>query len=106
MAEGKDPKLTELEQSLVNFLCQKKDIEEKVSGGSRRVRALTLNINTKNPKQPIFTVQIGMCEAAFNAMNGLKEKGSCFGLERYIRDWYSRPSVSNEIQGFVKGVKK
>ncbi len=48
-----------------------------------------------------FVVQIGMCEAAFNANNGLKERGSCFGLERYIRDWYEMPSINMEIKSII-----
>ncbi len=105
MAEGKDPVITELEQSLINLLTSKKDIEEKVSGGAKRVRGLSFNIDVKNPKSPFFTVQIGMCEAAFNVNNGLKERGSCFGLERYIRDWYERPSVSSAILKYVEKSK-
>ena len=46
-----------------------------------------------------------MCEAAFNVNNGLKERGSCFGLERYIRDWYERPSVSSAILKYVEKSK-
>lgn len=34
-----------------------------------------------------------MCECEFNMVNGLKERGSIWGIERYIRDWYERPSV-------------
>ena len=106
MAEGKNPQLSELEQSLINFLCTKKDIDEKVNGGSRRVRSLTLNVDTKNPKHVLFTVQIGMCEAGFSAQTGLKEKGSCFGLERYVRDWYERPSVKTAIEAYIKDQTK
>lgn len=106
MAEGKDPIIAELEQSLINFLCSKKEIEQKVSGGAKRVRGLTFNIDVKNPKNPSFTVQIGMCEAAFNVQTGQKEKGSCFGCERYIRDWFERPTVSGAIDKYVRDAKK
>lgn len=102
MAEGKDPLLSGLEQSLINFLSQKKDIEEKVNGGARRVRSLTLSVNIKDPKKVTFAVQIGMCEASFNINTGLKEKGSCFGLERYIRDWFERPTVSQEFKTYIQ----
>ena len=105
MADGKDPVIAELEQTLINFLTSKKDIEEKVPGGSKRVRGLTFNIDVKNPKNAFFTVQVGMCEAAFNVTSGLKERGSCFGMERYIRDWYERPSVSTAILSFVQKAK-
>ena len=105
MAEGKDPVITELEQSLINLLSSKRDIDEKVSGGIKRVRSLSFNIDIRNPKAPYFTVQIGMCEAAFNVNNGLKERGSCFGLERYVRDWYERPSVSSAILKYVEKAK-
>ncbi len=101
MADGKNPQLTELEQSLINFLCQKKEVEEKVSGGTRRVRGLSMGLDLKDPKKPYFTVQIGMCEAGFNALTGLKEKGSCFGLERYIRDWFERPTVKHTFKVLV-----
>ena len=106
MAEGKNPAYTELEQSLINFLCQKKEIETLVNGGSRRVRGLTFNLNLKDAKRPLFTVQIGMCEATFNAITGLREKGNCFGLERFIRDWFERPSVKQTIQGIIAQTKK
>ncbi len=105
MAGGKDPIISELEQSLINFLVSKPEIEEKVSGGARRVRGLTFNIDVKNPKNPSFTVQIGMCEATFNVTNGLKERGSCFNLERFIRDWFERPTVCNSIAKFVQDAK-
>lgn len=105
MAGGKDPIISELEQSLINFLTSKKDIEEKVSGGAKRVRGLTFNIDVKNPKNASFTVQIGMCEASFNVTNGLKEKGNCFGLERYVRDWFERPTVSGAISKYVQNAK-
>ncbi len=106
MSEGKNPQLSSLEQSLINYLCSKKETEEKVSGGARRVRSLTFNIDFKNSKQPVFTVQIGMFEAAFSCTNGLKERGSCFGLERYIRDWYERPTVKFEIQSYINSRSK
>jgi len=105
MAEGKDPVLKELEQSLINFLTTRQDIEEKVNGGARRVKGLTFNINVKNPKNPSFTVQIGMCEASFNVQNGQKIQGSCFGCERYVRDWFERPTVSTAIEKYVKDAK-
>ncbi|MBQ9245658.1 hypothetical protein IJ182_05255 [bacterium] len=106
MAEGKNPVFSELEQSLINFLCSKKEVEEKVSGGTRRVRSLTFNVDVKDPKKACFTIQIGMCEAAFNANTGLKEKGSCFGLERFIRDWYERPSVKSAIVTYIEAQDK
>ena len=105
MAGGKDPIVTELEQSLINFLCSKDEVEQKVSGGVKRVRGLTFGIDVKNPKNASFTVQIGMCEAAFNVTNGLKERGNCFGLERFIRDWFERPSVGNAISKYVQEAK-
>ena len=106
MPEGKNPQLASLEQSLINFLTSKKDIEAKVNGGAKRVRALSFNIDLKNPKRAVFTVQIGMCEASFSCTNGLKEKGNCFGLERYVRDWFERPSVSNEISLYISSNTK
>lgn len=101
MAEGKDPQLSGLEQSLINFLQTKREIEEKIPGGARRLKSLTLNMKKDNTKV-VFTVQIGMMEAAFNPNNGLKERGSCYGLERYIRDWFERPTVSHELKLLVK----
>ena len=105
MAGGKDPIIAELEQSLINMLVSKPETEEKVSGGAKRVRGLTFNIDVKNPKNPSFTVQIGMCEAAFNCTNGLKERGNCFGLERFIRDWFERPTVNNAITKYIQDAK-
>lgn len=105
MAGGKDPVIAELEQSLINLLCSKPEVEVKVSGGIKRVRGLTFNIDVKNPKNASFTVQIGMCEAAFSVKNGLKERGNCFGLERFIRDWFERPTVSTAIAKYVQEAK-
>lgn len=102
MAEGKNPKLEGLEQSLIQFLTSKKDVDEKVNGGHRRVRGLSLNLDLRNHKKPLFTVQIGMCEVAFDVTTGYKERGSCFGIERYIIDWYSRPAVREEIRGYIQ----
>ena len=106
MADGSNPVFFELEQSLINFLCSKRDIEEKISGGIRRVRSLSFSINAKIPKAPYFTVQIGMVEAGFNAITGLKERGSCYGLERYIRDWFERPTVKFAIQKYIESQTK
>ncbi len=98
---AQDPQLNELEQSLINFLCSKKEIDTLVSGGAKRVRGLTFNVAKKEGK-PCFTVQIGMCEAAFNITTGLKEKGNIFGCERFIRDWFERPSVSMAIKQYIE----
>lgn len=98
----KDPQIIELEHSLINYLVQKKDIEEKISGGKRRIRALTFNIKTTDINTPCFSIQIGMCEALFNTSNGLKMRGNCFGLERIIRDWFERPSIHFRINEIVK----
>lgn len=106
MAGEKNPLCNQLEQSLINFLCQKKDIEQKVNGGARRVRGLSMSFDVKDEKKPCFSVQIGMCEATFNANNGLKEKGNCFGLERYIADWFQRPSVNHEVKSIISALKK
>ena len=95
-----NPKLNELEQSLINFLCSKKEIDNLVSGGAKRVRSLMFNIVKKDGKD-CFTVQIGMCEAIFNATSGLKEQGNIFGCERFIRDWFERPSVSMAIKEYL-----
>lgn len=100
MAEGKNPLLTGLEQSLITFLSQKKDLDEKIPGGMRRIRALTFNI-VKDAVKTHFTVQIGMCEAVFSTTTGLKERGNCYGIERYVRDWFERPSVQVEIKSFI-----
>lgn len=96
---GSDTIISELEQSLIQYLMDKKDVETKVTGGSRRLRSLSFKIITK--KEPYFSVQIGMLEAVFSAVSGLKEKGSCYGIERYIRDWFLRPSVSDTIRNYV-----
>ena len=106
MADGKDPALSQLEQSLINFLCQKKEVEERVAGGARRVRSLSMGLDVKDEKKPCFSVQIGMCEAVFNINSGLKEKGNCFGIERLIIDWFSRPSVNHELKMLVASKKK
>ena len=70
-SQKSEPIIYELEQSLIQFLCTKHDIEDKVPGGQRRVRGLSFKIS-KNPKEPSFSVQIGMMEALFDAVNGVK----------------------------------
>ena len=90
-----------LETSLINFLLQKKDVGDRIIGGTRRIRGLEFSIKADNPKKPIFIVSIGMCQCQFNAFNGLKEQGSIFGLERYIRDWFERPSVHDAIKAYI-----
>ena len=104
MAENE--KLQSLEQSLINFLLRRKDIEEKVNGGARRVKSLSLKIDTRNLKHLTFAVQIGMMEAKFNMADGLKEQGNCYGIDRYIRDWYQQPSVKLEFEELVFGPAK
>lgn len=99
-------KLQELEQSLINFLLRRRDIEEKVTGGIRRVKSLNLKIDTKNPEHITFIVQIGMMEAKFNIKDGLKEQGNCYGIDRYIRDWYTQPSVKVDMQEAIFGTGK
>mgnify|MGYP006873068209 CR=1 FL=1 len=106
MADGKSPEIVELEHSLINFLCQKKEVEEKVNGGARRVRGLSMGIDLKDEKRPMFTIQIGVCEAGFNAFTGLKEKGNCFGLERYVRDWFERPTVKHTFKSIIETSSK
>ncbi len=96
-------KLQGLEQSLINFLLRRKDIEDKVNGGARRVKSLTLKIDARNAKHITFAVQIGMMEAKFNMADGLKEQGNCYGIDRYIRDWYQQPSVKMEFEEIVFG---
>ncbi len=100
-SEGKSPILTGLEQSLITFLSQKREMEDKLPGGARRVRSLIFNIDLRDDKKPYFTVQIGMCEAAFSTTTGLKERGSCYGIERFVRDWFERPSVQAEIRSYI-----
>ena len=100
--QSNDPIINQLEQSLIHFLSTKNDIESKVTGGLRRVRSLSVRIN-KNLKEPSFSVQIGIMESVFDAVHGLKLRGSCYGLERYIRDWFLRPTVNLEIKKYIFG---
>lgn len=106
MAEKKKEKTKEkianLEQSLIQYLLTKKEVDEKVSGGFRRVKGLSLNLNYEEGRKPVFTVEIGFCEAAFDALTGYKERGSCFGIERIIVDWFQRPSVRTEIDNYLQ----
>lgn len=106
MAKGNFQELSKLEQSLINYLVQKKEVMNNVPGGLQRVRSLALGMNAKNPTGPIYTVQIGMCEVGFSIDTGLKEKGSLFGIERYIMEWYRRPEVLKEMQQIAKQAKK
>ena len=93
----KSLRLQALEQSLINYLLNKKDLFERNGVGRRRILSIQLQINAKNMKHLTFIVEMGMFMAEFNMMNGLKERGACFGLERYIRDWSERDSVKSEM---------
>ncbi len=106
MSSGKSPAVTQLEQSLIQYLCQKPEVEERVNGGARRVRSLSISFDARNPQKPSFSVQIGMFEVTFNAITGMKEKGSCYGLERYIIDWYLRPGINNEMMYIIRSLSK
>ena len=96
MSEGNFIRVQELEQSLIQFLMNKKEVEDKMGGGFRRIRTLQLYVSL-SPKNQKFRVQIGMFEAEFAVKTGLKEKGNCFNLERYIRDWAERESIANSM---------
>ena len=95
--EMEEVKIKALEQSLVNFLMDKKDTIERSGTSVKRVRMLQLRFDGTVPEHPLFIVQIGILEAEFDALTGMKEKGSCYGLERYIRDWSERESIKNEL---------
>ena len=94
-----------LESSLINSLLQKTDLEAKTGVDGRRIRTINLYVNNKNPKHITFIVTMGMFSAEFNVANGLKEKGSCYGLERYISDWAERESVKLALLKYAK-IKK
>ena len=94
-------KLSNLEQALIHHLLGNKDAVDKVTGGLQRIKALSLSIDFRNEKQPMILVQIGMLEAAFDALTGYKERGSCYGIERIIVDWLQRPSIKEEIKLFI-----
>ena len=98
-----ESQLQSLEQSLINFLLRRPDIEDKINGGSRRVKSLQLKIDDRNLKHLTFSVEIGMMEAKFSIENGLKEQGSCYGVDRYIRDWYTQPSIKMEFEEIIFG---
>ncbi len=95
--ESKSTRIQVLEQSLINFLISKKDITEKLGTRYRQIYSIQLSLNNKNAKNPVFIVSMGMISAEFNIMNGLKEKGSCYGIETYIRDWAERDAVKTEM---------
>ena len=96
----KTPEIISIEQSLINFLCMKRDIERFVTGGIRRIKGLNLGIDVQD-KGTCFTVSIGMCQAWFNIETGLKERGNCFGIDQYIREWYKAASVKDSIRGII-----
>lgn len=106
MPGPKTPEVIKLEQSLIQYLCQKSEVDERVPGGFRRVRSLSFYIDASNPQRPTFSVQIGMLEVTFNAMTGMREKGNCYGIERYIIDWFLRPSISAEIMQIARNQSK
>lgn len=91
-----DIKMYTLEQSLINYLTRINEVEASVSGGFKRVRALSITLDTRNPKQPICCVTIGMMSAYFDIRTGLKIKGHCYGIDRYIRDWVVLSTIDLE----------
>ena len=93
MDEVKSVRVQALEQSLINYLLSKRELSERSGVGRRRILSIQLQINATNPKHLTFSVHMGMFVAEFNLLNGIKERGACFGLERYIRDWSERDSV-------------
>ncbi len=95
--EVKSSKLQALEQSLINYLTNKKDIAEKLGSAYRRINSIQLSLNDRDPKHVTFVVSMGMVSAEFGVESGLKERGNCFGLERYIRDWAERDMVKTEM---------
>lgn len=101
----KTPEVISLEQSLINFLCSKKDIERNVNGGMRRIKGLTLGIDIQE-KNSYFLVSIGMCQAWFNLETGLRERGNCYGLDHHIREWYKIPAVRTDIKNILSPKSK
>ena len=95
--EIKTEKLQALEQSLITFLLSKRDIEEKAGMGYRRIRSISLKLNDKDPMHVTFMVSMGMVTAEFGLLSGLRERGNCFGLDRYIREWTERDIVKSEL---------
>ena len=91
-----DLKVQALEQSLINYLTRIEEVDKRVSGGFKRVRSLTLDIDIKNPKQPLLCVTIGMMSAHFNIKDGLKIRGNCYGIDKYIRDWIINVNIDLE----------
>ena len=94
------------EQSLINYLLQKKEALNNIPGGLSRVRGLSLGINNRNPEAPLFTVQIGMFEVSFNIISGAKDRGTLYGLEKYIMDWYRQVEISQRLEYISKHMNK
>ena len=94
------------EQLLINYLLQKREAMNNVPGGLQRVRRLTLGINNRDPENPLYTVRIGMFEVSFNILTGAKDRGTLFGLERYIIDWYRRLDSVSKFEELARGMKK
>lgn len=106
MSIGKDPEIAKLEQSLIQFLCAKPDTEERVTGGHRRIRGLTIVFDIRNDQKPLICVQIGMSEVSFNISNANKERGHCYGIDKHIQDWIVKPNINYEIVYIVKKLLK
>lgn len=96
-----DLQFNEIEQSLVSILSSMRDIDSRVSGGIKKVKSLKISISLAEKNNPCFVVSIGMCEAHFNAYDCVKQKGSIYGLERTIYDWYQRENVKRTITSAV-----
>lgn len=98
--------LAKYEQLLINYLLQRKEAMNNIPGGLQRVRRLSLGINNRNLENPLFTVQIGMFEVSFNILTGAKDRGTLFGLERYIMDWYRQLDAVSKFEEFARKMKK
>ena len=94
------------EQLLINYLLQKREAMNSVPGGLQRVRRLSLGINNRDSENPLYTVQIGMFEVSFSILTGAKDRGTLFGLERYIMDWYRQLDAVKKFEDIARQMKK
>ena len=100
MPDGKDPALNQLEQTLIRFLSSKSEVKERIMDGERKIRGLSIKL-TGSAKEPKIVLQIGIIESVFNTATFIRERGNCYGLDKYIREWLMRSSVTELIKNYV-----
>ena len=94
------------EQSLINYLIQRKEAMNNVPGGLQRLRGLTITINNRDSENPLYVVELAMFQVSFSILTGAKDRGTLFGLERYIMDWYRQMDIAKKLEEIARSMGK